>query len=433
MPALSPPAAATSALQHFTLDNGLTVYLREDHRAPLACAQLWYHVGASHEPNGQSGLSHLLEHMMFEGSSKLAPGQYSRLISRLGGTSGAYTSHDATYFPATLPASRLEVALEAMADAMASATLGEEPFTRELAVVMAERRSQVDNSPLGLAYERHLTLAHGTSPYATPVIGHREDLAQMTTHAIRAWHRQWYRPNNATLVVVGDTTLARLKSMVLRHFNAIPAQPMPPVVRPGTPAVLSPREQTLTQPGLRNGLLISFNTASLTTATVPEQAHALRLICHLLAEGNSSRLIRRLVTEQEQLLGVRAQYDHLSRGDGLWTLTAYTSPGTSVHAAGQRVLEQIALLQESPPTAQELKRARIRLLAQQAFTGDDIEKQAQVIGEAAASGFDPQRLGQEKHLVEHISAEQLQAAAKTWLTPERMTITYLQRKEHAHA
>ena len=430
MPSLSPTGATTApTLQHFTLDNGLKVYLRVDRRTALACAQLWYQVGASLEPTGQSGLSHLLEHMMFEGSSKLAPGQYSRLIEHLGGAANAFTTHDATCFYMTLPVSRIEIALEAMADAMASATLGESPFDRELAVVMAERRAQVDNMPLGLAYEQHNALAHTGSAYATPVIGHRKDLERMTSRAMRDWHRQWYRPNNAALVVVADMTLAQLKTMVTRHFNDIAAQPLPPRTVPRASTELHRREQTLTLPGLRDGVLISFNAPSLATAILPAQPHALRLICHILTQGTSSRLSRQLVTTEELLLGIRSDYTHLSRGDGLWTLAAYTSAKTTVHAAAERVLEQIDLLRTTPPTAQELKRAKVRLLAELTFSRDDIDQQATTIGQAYVGGQDPHLLDQETRLISQVSAAQVQEAAQAWLTRERMTITYLQRKE----
>ena len=130
----SPPLMASSK-GSFTLANGLHVCLREDHRAPLVSVQLWYHVGSSYEPEGHTGLSHALEHLLFEGSSKLAPGQYSTLMTRLGGDPNAFTYSDATVFPLTLPTRHLEIALEAMADVMASATLGDTPFARELAVV----------------------------------------------------------------------------------------------------------------------------------------------------------------------------------------------------------------------------------------------------------------------------------------------------------
>lgn len=433
MTSLSGPDARTSAaLQHFTLDNGLKVYLREDHRAPLACAQLWYHVGACDEPVGLSGLSHMLEHMMFEGSSKLDDGQYSRLISRLGGDANASTTADATYFTTNLPVSRLEIALEAMADIMSSATLDETVFTRERAVVIAERRLRVDNSPVSMASERHTTLAHGESPYSTPVIGHLADLEQMTSGALRQWHRQWYCPNNASLVVVADLTLENLKTMVEEHFSAIAPQQLPGRTPPRSPALLARREQTFAESGPHEGLWMSFNIPSLATASDPSHVHALRLACNLLTDGISSRFVRQLVSEEEQLINASAEYGHLSRGDTLWTFSAYVSPTVTLQAATEKVLQQFELLRATPATEQEVSRAKTRLLASLVFSRDNIELQASTIGQATASWLDPHILDQEREAIERITPEQIQQAAQAWLTPERMTLTYLQRKEQNH-
>lgn len=232
-------------LQSFKLDNGLQVYLRQDHRAPLVSAQLWYHVGSSYEPAGQSGLSHLLEHLMFEGSSKLASGQYSKLLTLLGGDPNAFTSEDATCFPVTLPASRLEIVLEAMADAMGTARFEQSTFEREVQVVLAERRLQTDQSPLAIARERDRLLAHGSSPYATPIIGHQADVESLTAQAARRWYQNWYQPANATLVVVGDIDLARLRRYVERHFAAVASAQVPSKTRPTGPIALQSRSQTV--------------------------------------------------------------------------------------------------------------------------------------------------------------------------------------------
>lgn len=168
-------SAKPAPLHHFRLDNGLSVYLHENHSAPLAAVQLWYHIGASHEPPGHSNLSHLLEHLVFQGSSKLPAGQYSRLIARLGGVANATTHDDATSFEMILPASRLPVALELMADAMKNATLDPAAFEQEVKAVADERRFRVDNSPIQLAFEQHRMLAHGDNAYAMPSFGYSID------------------------------------------------------------------------------------------------------------------------------------------------------------------------------------------------------------------------------------------------------------------
>ncbi|MDZ3994268.1 pitrilysin family protein [Pseudomonas sp. Teo4] len=423
---IQPTAASAPALQHFTLDNGLAVYLREDHRAPLASAQLWYHVGASYEPPGHSGLSHLLEHLMFEGSSKLEPGEYSTLITRIGGEPNAATTQDATYFPVTLPSNRLEVALEAMADAMASASFEQTAFDREIEVVRAERRSHVDNNALALAMERANSLAMGTSAYATPVIGTTQDLADMTAAAVRTWYQSWYHPNNASLVVVGDVTLGRLREWVERHFGAIPANRLPDRDTPRQSTPLQQRTQTVTLPHLREGLIMNFNVPSLATASTEQEAYALRLIPAILTEGSSSRLSRRLLREQEVLHAKRSQYLHHLRGDSLLTFYFFNNPlKATPEQAMEHVWAEIDQLRQSPPSDQELTRAKARLLAGQVFSRDDLGEQAFAIGQQAASGVDPHQLDREAQSLQSVTAEAVRDAAHRYLTRERLTVTYM--------
>ncbi|MDR6715393.1 zinc protease [Pseudomonas hunanensis] len=435
IPSGQPPAAdASPPLQQFTLANGLTVYLREDHRAPLVSVQLWYHVGSSYEPPGHSGLSHLLEHLMFEGSSKLAPGEYSTLVSRLGGEPNALTTHDATCFPVTLPSSRLEVVLEAMADAMASATLDPAAFARELQVVMAERRSTVDDNPLALAIEAAQRLAHGTSTYATPVIGHQADLEQMTWAQVSTWYQSWYHPNNATLVVVGDLDLERLQPLVERHFGPIPANRLPLSARPTPGSSLVQRRQQLALPGMRDGLIMAFNMPSQATARSLQEACALRLLPQLLGNGNSARLPQRLLHQRQLLQAMSAAYAHQLRGDSLLSLYMFTNPqqGTPEQAMPQ-VWAEIEQLHHSAPSERELNRAKARLLASLVFARDNIAEQGHALGRAASSGLDPSQLAHEAQAINSVSPEDVQRVALTYLTQDRLSTTYMTAAEARHA
>ncbi|MFJ4154275.1 M16 family metallopeptidase [Pseudomonas sp. NPDC089752] len=420
------PTTPSAALQRLTLGNGLTVYLREDHRASLVSAQLWYHVGSSQEPTGQSGLCHLVEHLMFEGSRKLAPGDYSKVMTQLGGNPNAFTMADATCFPVTLPASRLEVVLEIMADAMVTATFAEQPFARELEVVKAERRLHVDNSPMGLALERAEILANSHSPYATPTIGHLSDLQHLNIANVRSWYDDWYQPNNASLVIVGAIDMATLRPLVERHFASIPAASLPERWAPATDQRCRHRSQTIALPGLPPGAILAFNTPSLATAGDLPLAYALRLIPELLANGSSSRLYLREVRGKERLLAVKADYGYLQRGHSLLTLVLHSHPtNATAESATHAVLQQIDQLRHNAPTEAELKRAKTRLLAQRVYARDNIAKQADTIGLYVVSGLDPAMIDDEDQWIESITAEDIRRAADRYLTHERLTITYL--------
>ncbi|WP_225917212.1 M16 family metallopeptidase [Pseudomonas farsensis] len=419
-----------STLQHFTLANGLRVYLREDRRAPLVSIQLWYHVGASYEPAGQSGLSHALEHLMFEGSSKLAPGEYTSLMILIGGEPNAFTTVDATVYPLTVPSHRVEIPLEAMADAMASASFEEAPFTRERDIVLSERRKNVDNNPLASAIEAHEALAHGSSPYASPVIGHRADLEQLTSATTRSWKQTWYHPNNATLAVAGSIGLEQLQAMVERHFADIAQAELPAAAQPRQDAVLAKRTQTVSKPGLRDGVLMSFNVPSRATASSTEQALALSLLPDLLCDGYGARLRRLLINDETILLNMSCKYASLSRGDTLFSIYAYTNPSKgSQQEAAERLFAELGKLAETGPTQAELERARARLLARQVFGRDNIANQAAAIGEFAVGGLDPLLMDNDAQGLKAVTLEHVKEAAAQFLREDLQTITFLQTEE----
>jgi len=428
-----PSGTSTHRLQRLTLDNGLEVYLLEDHRAPLVSVQLWYHVGSSDEPTGRSGLSHYLEHLVFKGSSKLPAGYYTQALSRLGADWNAFTSEDATVYYATLPASRMEVILEAMADSMVTATLAPTQWTTERAVVLAERRARVDDNPMGLAVERAKSLAHGTSPYAVPVIGHQADIEQLDLSVVRDWYETWYHPNNATLVVAGHAERDNLRAMVERHFATLPARPLPKRSEPRHRTTTDVRTQSVALPGLRQGLIISFNVPSMTTADAPEEAMALSLLTELLGNGKGSRLYTQLVLGEAVLQALSVTYRSLRRGDSLLTISAFSNPANATPAqAAARIVELIETLSTHPPTATELSRAKARLLAARVYAQDALDDQAHEVGLRAVAGLDPLQQAAEATLLDRLQGEALCAVAQRYLTPERCATTYLMPKEATH-
>lgn len=217
-------ANSAQPTHEFQLENGLKVIVREDHRAPVVVSQLWYRVGSSYESAGLTGLSHALEHMMFKGSAKLAPGESSRILRELGAEENAFTSDDYTAYYQVLASDRLAVALEMEADRLASLKLPADEFAREIEVIKEERRLRTDDRPSALAYERFKALAFPASGYRNPTIGWMSDLQRMQVDDLRAWYQQWYRPNNATLVIVGDVQRDQVEKHTRKVcFSAIKA------------------------------------------------------------------------------------------------------------------------------------------------------------------------------------------------------------------
>lgn len=428
---LSTQAATPPPTHEFTLDNGLKVIIREDHRAPVVVSQLWYKAGSSYETPGHTGLAHALEHMMFKGSSKLGPGESSRILRELGAEENAFTSDDYTAYYQVLAKDRLEVALEMEADRLAGLTLPEDEFLREIEVIKEERRMRTDDNPSGLAYERFLALAHPASSYSIPTIGWMHDLERMTMTDLRQWHDRWYSPGNATLVIVGDVEPDNVKTLVKRHFGNIPARPVPEARLP----------LELNEPGERRStqylktrlpmLMLGFNVPALNTSDSVTEIHALRLISALLSGGESARLPARLKRQQELVAGASSWFNPFARGDSLFMLSATPNiqKGITLDQVEQALWQQLQALQETPPDAAELERVRAQLIASEVYARDSITRQARSIGMLETVGLSWRLLDSDFDSLNAVTPADIQAAARRFFTPQRSTTMHVLPEE----
>ncbi len=411
----------------YTLDNGLKVIIREDHRAPVVASQVWYKVGSSDEPPGQTGLSHALEHMMFKGSKNLQPGQASKLLGSLGASENAMTSRDYTAYYQTLSRDQLPVALELEAERMHQLTLPEDEFLKEIEVIKEERRMRVDDNPNGLAYERFLTQAYMASPYGQPVIGWMHDLDRMQIEDLRAWYRAHYVPANATLVIVGDVYPETVKPLVERYFGVVPARTPVPV---RTPLELpAGGERSLVQhlDIQLPSLLLGFNVPSLGTSTQAWEVHALRLLDAVLDGGYSARLPSGLERGSNIATSAGSNYDPFSRGDSLFTLSGIPnlSRDITLQQLEDALWEQIEKIKQTPPSTEELERVQAQLIAGLVFAQDDITSQATRIGALESVGLSWQLIDQDVSALQAITPEQVSDVARRYLVRERLTRTTL--------
>ncbi len=436
--ALSLPMLAVAAdpqpTHEFTLDNGLKVIVREDHRAPVVVSQLWYKVGSSYETPGQTGLSHALEHMMFKGSRKLGPGEASRILRELGAEENAFTSDDYTAYYQVLARDRLPVAFELEADRLASLRLPADEFAREIEVIKEERRLRTDDKPNSLAYERFKAMAFPASGYHTPTIGWMADLERMTVEELRAWYESWYAPNNATLVVVGDVTEKEVKALAQRYFGDIPRRQVPPAKIPRELSEPGERLITLHLKTQLPNLLFGFNVPSLTTAGNPREAHALRLIASLLDGGYSARLPSRLERSEELVSGTSAWYDASARGDSLFVLSATPNvqKGKTLADVEAGLWRELEDLKKSPPSAAELERVRAQVIAGLVYERDSITSQATAIGELESVGLSWRLIDEELDALKAVTPADIQAAARTYFTRSRLSVAHILPEEARH-
>jgi zinc protease len=420
-------AVETQPTHEYTLENGLKVIVREDHRAPVVVSQLWYKIGSSYEAPGSTGLSHALEHMMFKGSSKMGPGEASLVLRDLGATENAFTTDDYTAYYQVLAKDRLPVALELEADRMATLRLPADEFTREIEVIKEERRLRTDDQPMALAYERFSAAAYPASGYRTPTIGWPADLKRMTIDDLRHWYQTWYAPNNATLVVVGDVTGDDVRQMAQRYFGTIPKRDLPPSKRPFE--LQTPGERRLILPVRIQipSLLMGFNVPGLATVDNPRDVHALRLISALLDGGYSARLATQLERNQELVSGASAAYEPYTRGDSLFMLSAMPNlqKGKTLADVEDGLWKQLDALKRTPPTAAELERVRAQVIAELVYERDSITSQASNIGQLESIGLSWHEMDDELADLQSVTPADLQRAARTYFTRERLTVAQI--------
>ena len=426
-------AADPQPTHEFTLDNGLKVVVREDHRAPVVVSQVWYKVGSSYETPGQTGLSHALEHMMFKGSSKTGPGEASLILRDLGAEENAFTSDDYTAYYQVLARDRLAVAFELEADRMASLKLPADEFSREIEVIKEERRLRTDDKPTSKAFERFKAMAYPASGYHTPTIGWMADLERMKVEELRHWYESWYVPNNATLVVVGDVKPDEVKALAKRFFGPIPRRDVPPSKKPLELAEPGERRITLHVQTQLPSLMYGFNVPSLATAEDPRSVNALRLIAALLDGGYSARIPTQLERGEELVSGAGSNYDAFARGDSLFMISATPNVQkkktlADVEAGIWRLLND---LKTKPPTPVELERVRAQVIAGLVFERDSITSQASTIGELETVGLSWKLIDEELAALQSVTPADIQKAASTYFTRERLSVAHVLPEEKA--
>jgi len=328
-------AAAVIKVDSVTLENGLQVFVQEDHRSPVVVSQLWYRTGALDEVNGKTGVAHVLEHMMFKGTKSVKAGQFSRLVASAGGKENAFTGMDYTTYFQQLEKSKLPLALRLEADRMRNLIITDEEFAKEIQVVMEERRWRTDDKPQSKVNEQFQALSYRAHPYGRPVVGHMNDLENMTADDAREWYQNWYGPNNATLVIVGDVKAQAVFKLVKQYFGPIKAKKLPSRKPQLEPTQLGQRRAVVKAPGKLPYLSMGFHAPILPnlgkTTDTDWETYALEVLAGVLSGNASARLNQKLVRDTSVALSVSAGYGSASRGQqSLFELSGTPAEGKTV-------------------------------------------------------------------------------------------------------
>ncbi len=419
----TPPSTATSPTVHeYRLKNNLRLIVKEDHRAPVVISEVWYKVGGSYEPDGITGISHALEHMMFRGSKNYPGGQFVKIISENGGQQNASTSEDYTNYYELISADKLPIAFALEADRMRNLTLGLEDYAKEIQVVMEERRMRIEDDPQMLTYERFLASAQISNPYHHMTIGWMDDLKHMTNQDLRNWYQTWYAPNNAILVVVGDVQPQQVYQEAEKYFGMLPSSQIPALKPRNEVKSLGTRTVEVEVPAELPWLIMGYNTPVLNTADEKWKPYALLVIGAILNGGDSSRLQKDVVRDSQIAASVDVNYSPFDRVDNLFIIDGTPAQGHTIDQLKTAFLQQIQRLQTQPVTEQELSRIKAQVIAGRVYQKDSITNQANEIGSLEAVGLSWREGDESIKKISAITPAQIQAAAKEFLTPQRLTI-----------
>ena len=417
---------AATPISEFKLKNGLTVVVKPDHRAPVAMTLLMYHVGSSYEPNGITGISHALEHMMFKTIKNYKTGDYSRLISNNGGSLNAFTGADYTGYHVQIRADKLPLVFKLEAERMANLQFNELEFIKEIDVVKEERHLRTENVPEALTYEHFQAAALMNIPYHNPIVGWPSDLDNMQLNDLITWYQTWYHPNNATLIVVGDVEPTAVLKLVTEHFGAIKSKALPTIKTFTTAPTYGPRYLTLTRPAEVPLLLIGFNVPTVTSAAEAWEPYALELLAGLLSQGESSRFSKSLVRQQQLAAAAIAAYDPYYRLPYLFIIQATPANGVNLAALQEAILNEIKHLQDTPIAASELEKVKALSIANDIYAQDSLSSQAVKLGIFSSIHIPLQELDHYRQKIARITPEQIQVVARKYLIADHMTVATLQ-------
>jgi len=431
--AFASPEILPNIVHEKVLKNGLKILVKEDRRAPVMVSQIWYKVGASYEHDGVTGLSHVLEHMMFQGTDKLEPGEFSKIIAANGGRENAFTGADYTAYFQTMEASRLEVSLRLEAERMQHLKLQEKEFVKELQVVMEERRMRTEDKPQSQAYEYFKAIAFTSSPYRNPIIGWMQDLEDMKLADLAAWYKQWYAPNNATLVVVGDVQADEVFKLAEYYFSPIPAVDFKSVKKRIEVPQVGLRRGIVKQTAKVPYLLMGYKVPVLNSLENTDDVYALEVLAGILSGGNSARLESNLVRGSQIASSASAGYDMNARLPTLFLFDGVPVDGRSVDELERALLEQIKRLQDKPVAQKELDRIKAQVVAVSVYEKDSNFYQGMQLGMLETVGVGWQRGAEYVDKVNAVNAEKIQQVAIKYLIEDHLTVVQMLPKENSHA
>lgn len=419
-------APEKSGVTEAMLDNGMKILIKQDHRAPVVVAQVWYRIGSSYEPDGITGVSHVLEHMMFKGTNKYPKGEFNRIIAENGGKDNAFTGRDYTAYFQTLEKSRLAVSMELESDRMQGMLLDKDEFAKELQVVIEERRMRTEDKAESKVYEKFNEAAFPDHPYGRPVIGWMRDLKELEVDDLHKWYQRYYSPANAILVVVGDVEPAEVIALAKKYYGPLKSTAVEHPQQHKVAKQTATKRITVSAPANVPYVILGFHVPAVVDKPEHDwEPYALEVMSAILDGGSAARFSDQLIRGQQVATAIGTSYDPFARLAGYFSINGNPARDTSVEKLEKAVLDQLKMLQDQPVSESELQRVKAQVIASNVYERDSVFYQGMKLG-LLESTLNDWRLSENHNDRLHaVTAEQVKYVARKYFQPENMTVAEL--------
>ncbi len=415
----------------YELDNGMEVVVIEDHRAPVVVHMVWYKIGSADEPRGHSGIAHFFEHLMFQGTKSVAPGELSKIVAAQGGSDNAFTSQDYTAYFQRVAADRLDLVMGLEADRMVNLNLTVQDVETERKVILDERNQRTDSDPGALLQEQMSAAQYLNHPYGTPVIGWRSEIEGLTREDALDFYRANYAPNNAILIVAGDVTPEEALALAQKNYGPLaPSEAITDRVRATEPPQLAPRRLELSDPRVAQPYAVRSYLVPERNPGDQAQAAALTILAELLGGNPSTSVLARgLMFDTQVATYVTAQYDGVSLDATTFGLVVVPAAGVSLKAAETAMDAVLEDFLTKGVDQAEFDRIKAQLRAKQIYDEDNTQGAAHRYGMALASGLTVQDVQDWPKVLDSVTPEDVMAAAA--LLDKRSSVTGWLQEEKA--
>ena len=414
-------------LEEYSLENGLKVILIEDRRSPAVINSIWYRVGSSNEVKGKTGISHILEHMMFKGTNKLGPGEFSSRVKEMGGTDNAFTSKDYTGYYQKVHQEDLEKCIELESDRMINLKLDEKQIEKEINVVKEERRLRTDDNPVSKTFEKIMINAFGMNNYGIPIIGTMEDIENTTKKDLQSWYDSYYQPRNAIVIIAGNFDKSKAKKYIAKYYSSIKNDKPLNLKKPDfnyTSRSFFEVQEDISKPIV----FISFKKPKYSNEKHRE-LYALDLFIEIMDGGYSSRLTENLVNSKKIALDTFISNDTYNQHDSLIIIGGTPRGKVSSDEFITHVLDEFSSVSIDSISQEELDSAKARVKSNSVFKFDSVFYQAMQVGMLETKNISWETLDRYYTVSESITLDEIKSVGKSYILNNKPLVTVLRPKQ----